>query len=61
MDAGSVWQNCTAISEIEAPFGGNKNSGLGREDSTQGLLEYMKVKSHIQNVSKEYPNYFGID
>ena len=43
IDAGIVWLNTNVMSKIEAPYGGNKNSGLGREDDTIGLKEYLKV------------------
>jgi acyl-CoA reductase-like NAD-dependent aldehyde dehydrogenase len=29
----------------EAPFGGMKQSGLGRESGTEGVLEYMETKT----------------
>ncbi|HAB04185.1 MAG TPA: hypothetical protein DCE35_01035, partial [Alcanivorax sp.] len=32
------------ISNAAAPFGGVKESGLGREGSHQGMEEYMEVK-----------------
>lgn len=60
LDAGTVWMNCVAKSNIEAPFGGNRNSGLGRENGTEGLLEYMKVKNNILVVS-EYEDAYGYD
>lgn len=60
LDAGTVWMNCVSKSNIETPFGGNKNSGLGREDGLEGLLEYMKVKNHIWYVGSEYENFFEV-
>lgn len=59
IDAGTVWMNCSSKSNIETPFGGNRNSGLGREDGVEGLLEYLKVKNHIWYMGKEYDNPFG--
>ena len=41
-----VGVNETAISSAVIPFGGVKESGLGREGSILGLDEYMEVK-HI--------------
>lgn len=58
LDAGTVWMNCVSKSNIETPFGGNRNSGLGREDGLEGLLEYMKTKNHILYVAPEYDNFF---
>jgi acyl-CoA reductase-like NAD-dependent aldehyde dehydrogenase len=59
LDAGTVWQNCNVMSKIEAPYGGNKNSGMGREDGLYGIMEYLKVKNNILFVGKEYDNFFG--
>ncbi|MFQ6067486.1 MAG: aldehyde dehydrogenase family protein [bacterium] len=59
LDAGTVWMNTNVMSKIEAPYGGNKNSGLGREDGTIGLKEYLKVKNNILFVGKEYDNFYG--
>ena len=39
-----VGANTSAISTVEAPFGGVKESGLGREGSHYGLDEYLNVK-----------------
>ncbi len=59
LDAGTVWMNCVAKSNIETPFGGNRNSGIGREDGTEGLLEYLQVKNHIMYVAPEYDDFYG--
>ncbi len=29
---------------VAAPFGGMKESGIGREGGPEGILEYLKVK-----------------
>lgn len=58
VDAGTVWMNCATKSNIETPFGGNRNSGLGREDGVEGLLEYLKVKNHIWYMGAQYDNFF---
>uniref|UniRef100_UPI00358EA929 succinate-semialdehyde dehydrogenase, mitochondrial-like n=1 Tax=Myxine glutinosa TaxID=7769 RepID=UPI00358EA929 len=44
LDVGMVGVNEAAISTVEAPFGGVKESGLGREGSFHGLHEYMNIK-----------------
>ena len=35
----------TASLAVDAPFGGFKHSGIGREGRKEGLLEFLKVKS----------------
>ena len=59
LDAGTVWMNTNIMSTMEAPFGGNKNSGMGREYGTMGIREYMKVKNQILHIAPEYPNFYG--
>ena len=44
LEAGMVGINEGLISNAAAPFGGVKESGLGREGSHQGMDEYMEVK-----------------
>jgi phenylacetaldehyde dehydrogenase len=45
MEAGLVWINCHAIPDMAVPFGGYKQSGWGRENGYEGLLEYTELKS----------------
>src|SRR5678815_2571074 len=44
METGIVGANVGIISTEVAPFGGVKQSGLGREGSKYGLEEYMEIK-----------------
>ncbi|QBR12432.1 NAD-dependent succinate-semialdehyde dehydrogenase [Sphingobacterium sp. CZ-2] len=44
LEAGMVGINAGLISNASAPFGGVKQSGLGREGSKYGLEEYMEIK-----------------
>jgi aldehyde dehydrogenase (NAD+) len=44
--AGTVWINDYHLISAEAPFGGYKQSGLGRELGHWGLKEYLEIK-HI--------------
>jgi aldehyde dehydrogenase (NAD+) len=44
MQAGSVWINAHHIITPAAPFGGYKQSGLGREFGPWGLQEYLETK-----------------
>jgi succinate-semialdehyde dehydrogenase/glutarate-semialdehyde dehydrogenase len=44
IESGMVGINCGLISNEVAPFGGIKQSGLGREGSHLGIDEYVEVK-----------------
>lgn len=56
LEAGSVWINTYKQSVTSTPFGGFKNSGIGREKGIDGLRLYAQVKSmyfglHVQPLS----------
>jgi betaine-aldehyde dehydrogenase len=42
--AGTVWINTYKELSIATPFGGFKQSGLGREKGLQGMRVYMECK-----------------
>jgi succinate-semialdehyde dehydrogenase/glutarate-semialdehyde dehydrogenase len=44
LESGMVGVNRGLISDPAAPFGGVKESGIGREGGHEGLLEYLEVK-----------------
>lgn len=44
LDYGMVGVNTGLISTAEAPFGGVKSSGLGREGSKYGIDDYIEIK-----------------
>ncbi|MDQ6705710.1 MAG: aldehyde dehydrogenase family protein, partial [Acidobacteriota bacterium] len=43
--AGTIWVNCYDVFDAAAPFGGFKQSGLGRELGEYGLQQYSEVKT----------------
>ncbi len=45
LEAGYVWVNDTARHYWGTPFGGAKNSGLGREESIEEYESYMELKA----------------
>lgn len=45
LQAGSVWVNQYRAIQFQAPFGGFKQSGIGRELGRYGLEEYCEVKT----------------
>ncbi|MBA1272925.1 NAD-dependent succinate-semialdehyde dehydrogenase [Stutzerimonas azotifigens] len=44
LQSGMVGINAGVITTVEAPFGGIKDSGIGREGSAHGLEEYLHLK-----------------
>lgn len=45
LECGMIGVNTGLISAAESPFGGIKESGMGREGSKYGLAEYQNIKS----------------
>ena len=46
-EAGFVWVNTEPSAYYQLPFGGTKESGFGRENGIEGLLDYTEVKSVV--------------
>lgn len=57
---GTVWVNDFNVYFTQAPWGGFKQSGLGRELGKIGLEEYTEVKHIFQNHNPQPLNWFGI-
>ena len=45
--AGTVWGNCHAMIDPALPFGGYRQSGIGREQARHGIEVYTELKSVI--------------
>jgi len=58
LKAGIVWVNAMQPTYVEAPWGGYKQSGVGRELGTWGVEEYMQVKQVFINLSENPVNWF---
>jgi betaine-aldehyde dehydrogenase len=57
---GTVWINDFNVYFVQAPWGGYKQSGLGRELGHAGLEEYTEVKHIFKNYSTKALNWFGV-
>ncbi|XP_052749188.1 aldehyde dehydrogenase 1A1-like isoform X2 [Galleria mellonella] len=53
VETGVVWVNTYLASGVQAPFGGFKDSGLGRENGLHTLDPYLEVKSVIISLPKK--------
>ncbi len=51
--AGIIWINCSQPTFTEAPWGGYKQSGIGRELGVWGLENYLEVKQITSYDSQE--------
>ena len=47
---GMIGVNTLAVSTAEAPFGGVRDSGLGKEGGTEGLDVYLQTKFVVESV-----------
>ena len=56
--AGIVWVNHMQSTHVEAPWGGYKQSGFGRELGKWGVEEYLNVKQVYINLSEEPIGWF---
>jgi betaine-aldehyde dehydrogenase len=45
LEAGTCWINAYNLTPVEAPFGGAKRSGVGRENSMAAIEHYSQLKS----------------
>lgn len=55
LQAGTIWINTYKTFSVSAPFGGFKDSGLGREKGRQGIRAYQQQKSVYWGLN-ETPN-----
>ena len=51
LESGMTWVNSSNNSDFRVPFGGMKESGLGRELGQEGLSGYYQVKSVFINLT----------
>ncbi|KAF1053264.1 MAG: Betaine aldehyde dehydrogenase [Stenotrophomonas maltophilia] len=51
--AGIIWINCSQPTFTQAPWGGMKQSGIGRELGVWGLENYLEVKQVTEYASQE--------
>jgi betaine-aldehyde dehydrogenase len=56
--AGITWLNCYHPTFNEAPWGGYKQSGWGRELGTSGLDEYLETKQINISLMPQRPGWF---
>lgn len=60
IQAGTVWINTYKQFSISTPFGGWRDSGLGREKGRLGLLQYMEQKSLYWGMNEQPLAWAGV-
>ena len=58
LKAGTVWVNNYRATSFTSPFGGYKQSGIGRESGSDAIREYLQVKTVWISSDLDVPNPF---
>jgi acyl-CoA reductase-like NAD-dependent aldehyde dehydrogenase len=58
--AGTVWINTYRYSAAQAPFGGVKKSGIGRERGLEAIDAYLRTKNVLVDLSEEAKDPFSL-
>jgi len=53
IDCGTIWVNCWLLRDLRTPFGGMKNSGIGREGGDEALRFFTEPKTVCIKYSTE--------
>ncbi|MBB5167275.1 acyl-CoA reductase-like NAD-dependent aldehyde dehydrogenase [Mycobacterium sp. AZCC_0083] len=48
--AGTVWVNCDFVRDLRAPFGGFKDSGIGREGGKHSREFFTEAKTVVMEL-----------
>ena len=60
LEAGTIWINEYRTLTYNSPFGGYKDSGLGRENGQEGLEEYLQTRSVWVDLAGEVEDPFTL-
>jgi aldehyde dehydrogenase (NAD+) len=58
LEAGTVWVNNYRATSFTSPFGGYKDSGIGRESGVEAIREYLETKCVWVSTDLDVPNPF---
>jgi acyl-CoA reductase-like NAD-dependent aldehyde dehydrogenase len=58
LEAGTVWINMYRAMAPQSPFGGYKESGVGRQNGSEAILEYVQTKSVWVELSEDVQDPF---
>ena len=51
VEAGVIWVNCWLVRDLRTPFGGMKQSGMGREGGSEALRFFTEQKNVCTNIA----------
>ena len=51
VQVGTVWTNCWSQRDMDLPFGGARQSGLGREGTADTYNFFTELKTHTIQLS----------
>ncbi len=60
LECGNVWINTYRVGAVQAPFGGRKASGFGRERGSEGLRAYLTVQNVMVDTAETDDDPFSI-
>ena len=60
LHTGTVWVNTYKVFSISTPFGGTKQSGVGREKGRASIAEYMNQKSYYWGLNESPMPWAGL-
>ena len=60
LKVGMVWVNTYRAVAAQTPFGGVKESGIGRERGQEGLMEFLTTKNVMISLSEEDRDPFAV-
>ena len=55
LDSGTVWVNCWMLRDLRVPFGGMKDSGVGREGGEEALRFFTEPKNVCIDLDSRHP------
>jgi len=59
LDCGIIWINDHHKNDPSSPWGGFKNSGVGRENGYEAYMQYTHTRSIIANYSRKFDDWFS--
>ena len=59
LDCGIIWINDHHKNDPSSPWGGFKNSGIGRENGYEAYMQYTHTRSIIANYSRKFDDWFS--